>query len=137
MRHKQEIVLGSWQEPDNLNSYFSWAASGVWFGMLALESVARPTDSGEFSPVLVERVPSVVDVLVALRSAVRCPLAAFSVSGEYQMLKRGALSGLADEMVLFSEFLGSLRRAGADLIVTYAAKSLAVWMGADKAVSSN
>jgi peptide/nickel transport system substrate-binding protein len=55
----RSLVVGSWQEPDNLNAYFTWTASGVWFGMLALESALRPDGRGGYVPVIVERTPTV------------------------------------------------------------------------------
>jgi peptide/nickel transport system substrate-binding protein len=61
MQINNELVVGTWQEPDNLNAYFTWTASGVWFGMLALESVLRPDGHGSFVPVLTQRVPLVAN----------------------------------------------------------------------------
>jgi porphobilinogen synthase len=56
------------------------------------------------------------------------PLAAYNVSGEYSMLKATAANGWLDERAAVLEVLTSIRRAGADLIVTYHAKDAAAWL---------
>ncbi len=62
-----------------------------------------------------------LDVLARLRPATTLPLVAYQVSGEYAMLKAAAAAGVLDEASAFRETLFAIRRAGADLIVTYAA----------------
>jgi porphobilinogen synthase len=74
---------------------------------------------------LLEPALPVIDVLVALRSAVYCPLAAFSVSGEYQMLNGLVNTALYEGCAIAVEWLSALKRAGADVILTYAAKDIA------------
>ena len=54
-------------------------------------------------------------------------LAAYNVSGEYTMIKQGALASLWDEKQMVLEVLNSLKRAGADLVITYHAKDVAKW----------
>src|SRR5207248_1318348 len=55
------------------------------------------------------------------------PLAAYNVSGEYSMLKAAAANGWLDEKRAALEVLTGIKRAGADLIITYHAKDAAVW----------
>ena len=62
-----------------------------------------------------------LDVLARLRPATTLPLVAYQVSGEYAMLKAAAAAGVLDEASAVRETLMAIRRAGADLIVTYAA----------------
>ena len=57
-----------------------------------------------------------------------CPLAAYNVSGEYAMVKAAAARGWLDERQAALESLTAIRRAGADIIVTYWAKDLAAWL---------
>lgn len=68
-----------------------------------------------------------LDVIRRVREAVETPVAAYNVSGEYAMLKAAAAAGYLDERVAVTEALLSLRRAGADIIVTYHAKDFAKW----------
>jgi porphobilinogen synthase len=56
------------------------------------------------------------------------PLAAYNVSGEYSMLKAAAAAGYLDERAAVLETLTSIRRAGADIIITYHAKEAARWL---------
>lgn len=57
------------------------------------------------------------------------PLAAYNVSGEYAMVKAAAANGWLDERRVVLELLTSIKRAGADLIITYHAKDAARWLG--------
>jgi len=56
------------------------------------------------------------------------PLAAYNVSGEYAMLKAAAANGWLDERAAVLETLTGIRRAGADLVITYHAKEAARWL---------
>jgi porphobilinogen synthase len=69
-----------------------------------------------------------LDVIRALRADLDLPIAAFQVSGEYSMLKSPADNGWIDEREAALEALLSIRRAGADLILTYYAKLAAGWL---------
>jgi porphobilinogen synthase len=62
-----------------------------------------------------------LDVLARVRAATTLPVAAYQVSGEYAMLKAAAAAGVLDEAAAMRESLVAIRRAGADLIVSYAA----------------
>jgi porphobilinogen synthase len=66
-----------------------------------------------------------LDVIRAVKEATRFPLAAYNVSGEYSMLKAAAERGWLDERRAVVESLVAIRRAGADLILTYFAKDIA------------
>jgi porphobilinogen synthase len=70
-----------------------------------------------------------LDVLQRVRSAFpEMPLAAYNVSGEYAMIKAAAANGWLDERATVLELLTSIKRAGADLILTYHAKDAAAWL---------
>ncbi|MFY9489140.1 MAG: porphobilinogen synthase [Solirubrobacterales bacterium] len=68
-----------------------------------------------------------LDVIRRVRDAIDTPVAAYNVSGEYSMLKAAVASGYLDERAAVTEALLSLRRAGADIIITYHAKDFASW----------
>jgi porphobilinogen synthase len=69
-----------------------------------------------------------LDVLRRAKDETRFPMAAYHVSGEYAMVKAAALNGWLDERRIVLELLTSIRRAGADLILTYHAKDAADWL---------
>jgi porphobilinogen synthase len=69
-----------------------------------------------------------LDVVRQVKDATGAPLAAYHVSGEYSMLKAAAEQGWIDERAAVLETLTSIRRAGADAIVTYYAKEAAGWL---------
>jgi porphobilinogen synthase len=68
------------------------------------------------------------DVIASVKRETRLPVAVYNVSGEYAMVKAAAAAGYLDERVAVLEILTSLRRAGADTIVTYHAKDAARWL---------
>jgi len=68
------------------------------------------------------------DLIAAVRRETRLPVAAYNVSGEYAMVKAAAAAGHLDERAAVLEILTSLRRAGADVIITYHAKDAARWL---------
>ncbi|MBA3865250.1 MAG: porphobilinogen synthase [Solirubrobacterales bacterium] len=69
-----------------------------------------------------------LDVVRRVKDATAAPVAAYHVSGEYSMLKAAAANGWIDERQAVLETLTSIRRAGADAIVTYYAKEAALWL---------
>lgn len=69
-----------------------------------------------------------LDVMAAMRKQVTLPIAAYHVSGEYLMIKSAAASGWLDERETVLETLISIRRAGADMILTYYAPQAAEWL---------
>jgi porphobilinogen synthase len=68
------------------------------------------------------------DLISAVKRETRLPVAAYNVSGEYAMVKAAAAAGYIDERTTVLEILTSLRRAGADTIITYHAKDAARWL---------
>jgi porphobilinogen synthase len=69
-----------------------------------------------------------LDVIRAVREAFDVPIAAYNVSGEYAMVKAAAQAGWMDERAAALESLTAIKRAGADLIVSYWTKDLAQWL---------
>lgn len=68
------------------------------------------------------------DVIASVKQATRLPVAAYNVSGEYAMVKAAAAAGYLDERRTVLEILTSLRRAGAETVITYHAKDAAEWL---------
>jgi porphobilinogen synthase len=68
------------------------------------------------------------DLIRATREATELPVVAYNVSGEYAMVKAAAAAGYLDERTTVLEILTSLRRAGADIIISYHAKDVAQWL---------
>jgi len=66
-----------------------------------------------------------LDIIRDIREASRLPLAAYQVSGEYAMIKFAAQAGAIDERAVVRESLGAIKRAGADIILTYFAMDIA------------
>jgi porphobilinogen synthase len=69
-----------------------------------------------------------LDVIYRVREAFDLPIAAYNVSGEYSMVKAAAANGWINEQQVVLEALTGIRRAGADIILTYHAKSAARWL---------
>jgi porphobilinogen synthase len=69
-----------------------------------------------------------LDVIRAVRDDFDLPLAAYNVSGEYAMVKAAARSGWLDERTAALESLTAIKRAGADIVISYWAKELASWL---------
>ena len=74
-----------------------------------------------------------LDVLRVVRDRFDLPLAAYQVSGEFAMIKAAAQNGWLDERRAAMESLIGIRRAGADMIITYFAKDIARWLREDRA----
>ncbi|NIR51664.1 porphobilinogen synthase [candidate division KSB1 bacterium] len=72
---------------------------------------------------------SFLDVIRRIKDHFDAPLAAYNVSGEYSMVKAAGQNGWIDEKPVTLEILTSIKRAGADLILTYHAKDVAKWLG--------
>jgi porphobilinogen synthase len=70
-----------------------------------------------------------LDVIRAIKQETKFPLAAYNVSGEYAMLKAAADKGWLDEERAVMEAMTGIKRAGADLIITYHAKDVVRWLG--------
>ncbi len=69
-----------------------------------------------------------LDVIRRVKDATRVPVAAYNVSGEYAMVKAAAAAGYLDEESTVVESLTAIRRAGADVVITYHAKDVARWL---------
>ncbi len=82
--------------------------------------------------VMVKPALAYLDVIRAARERFDAPLAAYSVSGEYSLVKAAAERGWIDERAVIEETLTAIRRAGADLILTYHAKDAARWRRGSK-----
>ena len=78
--------------------------------------------------VMVKPALAYLDVVRAIKETFRFPTAAYNVSGEYSMLMAAAERGWIDERAAALEALMSIRRAGADLVITYHAKKAAEWL---------
>jgi porphobilinogen synthase len=86
-------------------------------------------DAGEGADmVMVKPALAYGDLIRAIKEATRMPVATYNVSGEYAMVKAAAEASQLDERQAVLEILTSLRRAGADLIITYHAKDAARWL---------
>jgi porphobilinogen synthase len=72
--------------------------------------------------VMVKPALAYLDVIAAVRAAVDVPVAAYHVSGEYSMIKAAAANGWIDHDVVAAEHLTAIRRAGADIVLTYLAR---------------
>lgn len=69
-----------------------------------------------------------MDIILQLKQRFNQPIAAYNVSGEYAMVKAAAQNGWIDEKAVVLEMLTGLKRAGADIIITYFAKDVAKWI---------
>jgi porphobilinogen synthase len=78
--------------------------------------------------VMVKPALTALDVVARVRDAVEVPVAGYCVSGEYAMLHAAAAAGAFDERAAVLEGLTAIRRAGADLIITYDARRAARWL---------
>lgn len=66
-----------------------------------------------------------LDLIYNARQTTNLPICAYSVSGEYALIKAAAINGWVDENAVMTEFLTSIKRAGANMIITYQAKKMA------------
>ncbi|HWC26089.1 MAG TPA: porphobilinogen synthase [Solirubrobacteraceae bacterium] len=78
--------------------------------------------------VMVKPALAYLDVIGRVKDATRLPVAAYNVSGEYAMIKSAAAAGALDERAAVLETLTSIRRAGADIVITYHGKDAAGWL---------
>ncbi|MGV3772830.1 MAG: porphobilinogen synthase, partial [Verrucomicrobiales bacterium] len=78
--------------------------------------------------VMVKPALSYLDIIYRIKSTFQYPTAAYAVSAEYSMIKAAAANGWIDERAVTMESHLSMARAGADIIITYAAKDLADWL---------
>lgn len=78
--------------------------------------------------IMVKPALSYLDIIHKVKSQINLPVAAYNVSGEFSMVKAAAKLGWIDEQKVAMEILTSIKRAGADLILTYYAKDAARWL---------
>ncbi|MGI9081435.1 MAG: hypothetical protein ACR2FZ_04030, partial [Thermoleophilaceae bacterium] len=78
--------------------------------------------------VMVKPALAYLDVIRRVKEATRVPVAAYNVSGEYAMIEAAAAAGYIDRRPAVLETLTSIRRAGADIVITYHAKDAAGWL---------
>lgn len=78
--------------------------------------------------VMIKPALSYLDIIKETKMKFPKPIAAYNVSGEYAFVKYGAKAGLWDEKAMVFEIITSIKRAGADIIITYHAKDLARWL---------
>jgi porphobilinogen synthase len=90
-------------------------------GREALKEVQADLDQGA-DMVMVKPALAYLDVIAAVRAMVDVPVAAYHVSGEYSMIKAAAANGWIDHDAVALEHLMSIKRAGADIILTYLAR---------------
>jgi porphobilinogen synthase len=93
-------------------------------GREALVEVAADLEQGA-DIVMVKPALAYLDVIAAVRAAVDVPVAAYHVSGEYAMVKAAAANGWIDGAAVALEHLTAVKRAGADIILTYFARDIA------------
>ncbi|MDQ3327705.1 MAG: porphobilinogen synthase [Chloroflexota bacterium] len=96
-------------------------------GREALREVALDVAEGA-DIVMVKPALAYLDVIARVRASVDLPVAAYNVSGEYAMVKAAAANGWLDECRIVTEILTGIKRAGADIIITYHAKDVARWL---------
>jgi porphobilinogen synthase len=92
----------------------------------ALKEIALDIDEGA-DIVMIKPALAYLDIISDARANFDVPIAAYNVSGEYCMIKAAAEKRYADERRMATEVLTSIKRAGADLIITYFAKDYAMW----------
>ena len=95
----------------------------------ALREVALDIREGA-DIVMVKPALAYLDILYRVKTEFGYPTAAYAVSGEYSMLKAASVNGWIDERAAVLESLLAMRRAGADILITYSAKDVARWLGA-------
>jgi porphobilinogen synthase len=93
----------------------------------ALREVALDIDEGA-DIVMVKPALPYIDILWRVRERFGKPTAAYHVSGEYAMVKAAVEKGIVEERAAVLEIMTALKRAGADIIVTYWARDLAEWV---------
>jgi len=93
-------------------------------GNQAMAEIALDIEEGA-DIVMVKPALCFLDIIYRAKKRFDCPVAAYNVSGEYMMLNTAAQAGLLDKQAAMLEVLYSIKRAGADIIITYFAKALA------------
>jgi porphobilinogen synthase len=97
----------------------------------ALREVALDLQEGA-DMVMVKPALAYLDILHRVKTTFNYPTAAYAVSGEYAMIKAAAAQGWIDERAVIMETLLAMRRAGADIVITYAAVEAAKWLNEER-----
>jgi len=95
----------------------------------ALREVGLDIDEGA-DIIMIKQALPYIDILWRVRERFRKPTAVYHVSGEYAMIKAAAEKGIVEERAAVLEIMTTIKRAGADIIVTYWARELAEWISA-------
>ena len=93
----------------------------------ALREIALDVEEGA-DIIMVKPAMAFMDIICKAKKAFNMPIAAYNVSGEYAMVKAAAAKGWIDEKRIVMELLTGIKRAGADIIITYHSKDVASWI---------
>ena len=96
-------------------------------GNEALREIALDIEEGA-DIIMVKPALSYLDIIRRAKDEFNIPIAAYNVSGEFSMVKAAAKNGWIDEKRIVNEILTSIKRAGADIILTYHARDMAEWL---------
>lgn len=94
----------------------------------SMREIEQDIEEGADAIIIKPAIPN-LDLLYQASKATSLPLCAYSVSGEYALVKAAAMEGWVDENAVMAEFLTGIKRAGADMIITYHAKKMAQLLG--------
>ncbi len=93
----------------------------------AVKEAVSDVDEGA-DIIMVKPALAYLDIIAKVRASVNVPVAAYNVSGEYSLIINGAKAGLINRTAAMMETLVSIKRAGADIIITYFAEEAAKWL---------
>ena len=93
----------------------------------ALREIELDIDEGA-DMIMVKPALAYLDIIALAKANFNVPIVAYNVSGEYSMVKAAAQNGWIDEKTITREILTGIKRAGADLIITYHAKDAKSWL---------
>jgi len=99
-------------------------------GREAMREIEQDLNEGA-DAIMVKPALAYLDIIRDARERVEAPIAAYNVSGEYAMVKDAAHAGHLDERAAAVESLIAIKRAGADLVITYYAKEAARWIASE------
>jgi len=97
----------------------------------ALEEMAQDIEEGA-DIVMVKPALAYLDIISRARARFDAPIAAYNVSGEYSMVKAAAMNQWIDETAVAYEMLLGIKRAGANIIITYFAEQIAKWLNRER-----
>jgi porphobilinogen synthase len=94
----------------------------------AIREIESDIEEGADAIIIKPAIPN-LDLIYRASRMTNLPICAYSVSGEYALIKSAAMEGWVDEDAVMTEFLTAIKRAGADMIITYHAKQMARLLG--------